>query len=281
MSNPNTIVVFGPSPDSYYVGHGRLHFVENMSPSFTDHAKTTLNISFSKWISMSKAGNTWIEYNNATNKFYFNTNLNQNIQDQLAGNVISFPDSEDNSHYFSTGKSKGQWNAVLPDHFSQQLLELQREVPNFDIGIAGMLFGKGKTGIFLFEAGFYPSYDQEDITSEDHPLYKALVEFGQLNSGWCIQPDSTLCFYDSRFFFLKFKRAGENTIQLRSNLPTHIAAKLEELKELAQKPEEQIALMQQDNTWNQVMMMRISNQMTANMMVGAATRAAWHASILR
>lgn len=48
--NPNTIVVLGPTPESYYVGYGRRHFVENMSPSFTNHAKTALNITMSRWI---------------------------------------------------------------------------------------------------------------------------------------------------------------------------------------------------------------------------------------
>ncbi|KAE9398790.1 hypothetical protein BT96DRAFT_716264 [Gymnopus androsaceus JB14] len=274
MSNPNTIVIFGPSPDSYYVGHGRLHFVENMSPSFTNHAKTALNISFSRWISVSKTADTWIDYNIATDKFHFNADINQNIQDHFTGangkvaaNFISFPDSEDSSCYFVKGKRKGGWNAVLPDYFIQQLSKMQREVLNFDAGITGMLFGKGKTSICLFETGFQANFDEEEITSEDHPLYKVLLEFSQPNRGWCIEPGSTLCFYDSRFFYLKFKKPGESIIQMRSNLPTHIAAKLEELRELAQKPEEQMALMQQDNGWNQLVMMRINNQMNATSMM--------------
>ncbi|KAE9389176.1 hypothetical protein BT96DRAFT_947076 [Gymnopus androsaceus JB14] len=141
MSNPNTIVIFGPSPNSYYVGHGRLHFVENMSPSFTNHAKTALSISFSQWISVSKTANTWIDYNIATDKC-----------------------SKDNSDYFVKGKHKGGWTAVLPDYFIQQLSKIQREVLNFDAGITGMLFGKGKTNICLFETGFQANFDEEEIT---------------------------------------------------------------------------------------------------------------------
>ncbi|KAE9402512.1 hypothetical protein BT96DRAFT_548365 [Gymnopus androsaceus JB14] len=52
-----------------------------------------------------------------------------------------------------------------------------------------------------------------------------------------------LCFYDSQFFLLKFKRAGGSTIQMRSNLPTtHKAAKLKGL--ITHKPEKQM-----DSSW--------------------------------
>ncbi|KAF9074501.1 hypothetical protein BDP27DRAFT_1259096 [Rhodocollybia butyracea] len=266
--NPSTVIVLGPSPDSYYVGYGRRHYAENMSTSFMDHAKTALNISFSLWISVSKTAQTWIDYNVATTNFHFNDDLNQDIRDHLSGangkaaaEFVSFPDSEDPSHYFVKCKNQGAWNAVLPDYFIQQLSKMQREVADFDIGIKGMLFGKGKTNISLFQTGFQANFDEEDITSEDHPLYKVLLEFGQPNEGWCIQHGSTLCFYDSQFFYLKFKKPQENTIQMRWNLPSHIAAKLEELKEIAQKPEEQIALMQENQSWQQVAMMRINAQM--------------------
>lgn len=44
------------------------------------------------------------------------------------------------------------------------------EVPTFDAAITGMLFGKGKTHIYMFRGGFWPEYD-DDVDAE-HPLRK-------------------------------------------------------------------------------------------------------------
>ncbi|KAJ7096561.1 hypothetical protein B0H15DRAFT_962595 [Mycena belliarum] len=264
--NPNTIVVLGPSPESYYVGHGRRHFVQNMSPSFTNHAKTGLNISMTLFTSMSKDGQTWVNHNIATDKFHFNADINQDIKDHLSGlngkfasDFVSFPDSDNPGHYFVKGKDDGAWNAVLPNYFIEELSKMQREVENFDLGLTGILFGMGKTHICLFKGGFTADLDDEYITSTDHPLYKVLLQYN--DSGYCIERGSTLCLYDSRYFFLKFKKPGESTYNLSWNLPPAIAQKLAELKETAQKPEEQMALMQEDQMWMQVAQARINSQM--------------------
>ncbi|KAJ7279472.1 hypothetical protein C8J57DRAFT_1303397 [Mycena rebaudengoi] len=270
--NPNTIIVLGPSPESYYVGYGRRHFVENMSPSFTNHAKTALNITMSRWISVSKNGD-WIDYNVATDNFHFNADIDQTIRDHLSGangkaaaEFVSFPDSEERSYFFVNGKNRGAWSAVLSDYHIQRLTGLQREVPNFDLGITGVLFGKGNTNIVCFQAGFMADLDDDEIDSEDHPLYKVLSEFSK-EEGWCLERGSTLCCYDSQFYFLKFKKAGDNTLRMRWNLPVHVAAKLTELKEIAQKPEEQMALMQEDQMWMQVAQTRMNGQIQMNNML--------------
>ncbi|KAJ7279482.1 hypothetical protein C8J57DRAFT_1570223 [Mycena rebaudengoi] len=272
--NPTTIIVLGPSPESYYVGYGRRHFVENMSPSFTNHAKTALNISMSRWIrleSVSKNGD-WIDYNLATDRFHFNADIDQTIRDHLSGangkaaaEFVSFPDSEERSYFFVNFQNRGAWYSDLSDYHEQRLTSLQREVPNFDVGITGMLFGKGNTNIICFQAGFMADLDDE-IDSEDHPLHKVLSEFSK-EEGWCVERGSTLCCYDSQFYFLKFKKSGDNTIHMRWNLPDHIAAKLSELKEIAQKPEEQMALMQEDQMWMQLAQTRMNGQIQlSNMM---------------
>ncbi|KAJ6523959.1 hypothetical protein DFH09DRAFT_1372285 [Mycena vulgaris] len=270
--NPNTVVVLGPTPESYYVGYGRRHFVENMSPSFTNHAKTALNITMSQWISMSKNGDTWIDYNVATDSFHFNAEIDPTIRDHLSGSngkaaaeYVSFPNSEDRSHFFVNGKTQGAWTAVLPDYYIKNLTTMQREVPNFDRGIRGVLFGKGKTNITLFQEGFLAEFDDDEIKDEEHPLVKTLIEISR-EDGWYIDRGSTLCFYDSRFYFLKFKKAGNNTTRMRWNLPVHVSAKLAELKEIAQQPEEQIALMQEGQMWMQVAQTRLNNQVQLNNM---------------
>ncbi|KAJ6623287.1 hypothetical protein B0H10DRAFT_809064 [Mycena sp. CBHHK59/15] len=270
--NPNTIIVLGSSPESYFIGHGRRHFVENMSPSFTSHAKTELNISLTLWISMSKSLDTWVDFNAGTDKFHFNGNINQYIRDHLAGtngkaaaSFVSFPDSSEPGHYFVSGKAHGAWNCVLPDYFIQELGRMQREVPDFDAAITGMLFGKGKTNICLFRGGFLADFDNDEITSAEHPLYKVLVEFSE--GGWCIERGSTLCMYDSRWYFLKFKRSGDGMLKMRWNIPLNMAARLAELKAIAERPEEQAALLKEDQMWLNVAQRRMSGMTQANNML--------------
>ncbi|KAJ7463321.1 hypothetical protein FB451DRAFT_1494328 [Mycena latifolia] len=269
--NPNTVVVFGSSPDSYYVGHGHRHFVGNMSPSFMNHAKNDLNITMSHWISVSRNGDTWIDCNVATAKFQFSADIAQDIRDHLNGangkaadEFISFPDTQEHA-YFVLGKKAGIWNAVLPNHFIQRLMNMQRAVPDFDATLTGMIFGQGTTSIITFKGGFDASFDEAYINPPDHPLFKVLREFSE--PGCCIERESTLCLYDSQFFFLKFKKASERTVHTRWNLPIAIAAKLAELKELAQAPEEKMALMQQDQMWMNVAQTRRMGQIQAADMV--------------
>ncbi|KAJ6603469.1 hypothetical protein DFH09DRAFT_1124436 [Mycena vulgaris] len=278
-ANPNTLVVLGSSPDSYFLGHGRRHFVENMPESFMTHAKTDLNVSMTLWISMSKTLNTWVSYNTATAKFHFNADINQDIRDHMSGvngkasiEFVSFPDDEDTTHYFVKGKKEGAWSATLQDYFIQKLTETKAAVPNFDAGLTGMLFGKGKTYILMFRGGFLADLDNDEVSSKEHPLYKILDQYAD---GWCIERGSTLCFYDSTYFFLKFKKPGESGYKLHWNLPANMGEKLQELREEAQKPEEQIALMQEDQMWMQVAQTRMNGEMQmTNMIVNQMHRSA-------
>ncbi|KAJ7616153.1 hypothetical protein DFH06DRAFT_1239276 [Mycena polygramma] len=226
--HPNTLIVFGSSPDSYFIGHGRRRVVENMS-------------------------------------LHSNANICKDLRDHLSGTngkasveFVSFPDDEDASHFFVKGKNPGVWNAILNDYFVQHLVGKQAAVPNFDAGITGMLFGKGKTYIVMFRGGFGADFDEDEVTTEDHPLYKVLAQYAQ---GWCIERGSTLCFYDSRYFYLKFKKPGDSRTTMHWNLPPKLAEQFQQLREEAQKPEEQIALMQDERVWMQVAQMRRNNQM--------------------
>ncbi|KAJ6568850.1 hypothetical protein B0H19DRAFT_1256555 [Mycena capillaripes] len=245
-ANPNTLIALGSSPDSYFIGYGRRYFAENMPQSFTKHAREDLSVSMTQWISMSKDLETWVSYNTATGKFHFNGNINQDIRDHLSGangkaaaEFVSFPDCDDPAHHFVKCKNTGVWNAFLNDYFVQILKKAGTVADNFDAGLTGMLFGKGKTYILMLKGGFSADVDDDEVTSdpEEHPLYKVLMEY---SDGWCVERGSTLCFYDSRYFFLKFKRPGESVIQMRWNLPPNMNAKLAELREEAEQPEEQI-----------------------------------------
>ncbi|KAJ7362307.1 hypothetical protein DFH08DRAFT_840677 [Mycena albidolilacea] len=266
--NPNTLIVMGASPDSYYVGYGRRHFVQGMSPSFTNHADTALNITMTLWISMSRSLDSWVDYNVASDQFHFNADIAPDIRNHLSGTngkcaagFITFPDSTEIDHFFVGGKARGAWSCKLADHFTQGLTRLQRETPNFDTEITGVLFGKGKTHILLARTGFVPDFDEDEITSTEHPLYKILAEF---IDGWCIDRGSQLCFYDSRFYFLKFTKPGDGGIKMRWNLPVTMTARLEELKVMAQDPAEHAAQVQEDEAWLAVAQRRMNGQLQAN-----------------
>jgi hypothetical protein len=115
---------------------------------------------------------------------HFNGDISPDIRDHLSGvngkaaaKFVSFPDGAEPGQFFISGRTQGAWNCVLPDHFIQSLTRLQREVPNFDALITGVLFGKGKTNIVLFSTGFLTDFDDE-ISSTEHPLYKVRAALG-------------------------------------------------------------------------------------------------------
>jgi hypothetical protein len=65
------------------------------------------------------------------------------------------------------------WNAFLMDYFVQILRTAGTVAENFDAGLTGMLFGKGKTYILMLKGGFSADVDDDELTSEEeHPLYK-------------------------------------------------------------------------------------------------------------
>ncbi|KAF7349960.1 hypothetical protein MVEN_01297100 [Mycena venus] len=268
---PNTLIVLGSSPDSYYIGHGRRHFVENMPDSFTEHAKKDLTISMTRWISVNK-NMDWVSYNDATENMHFNTGINQTVLDHLSGvngkfgaEYVSFPGNEDPAHYFVKGRGQSQWSGYLDDYFIAKLLKAQKEVPNFDADLTGILFGKGKTFIIMSKTGFTAHLDDDEIpsSSEEHPLRKVLEQYSE---GWCIDRASTLCFYDSKYFFIKFRGPGESQIMMHWNLPPHMNEKLRELQELMQQPEEKLTLTQEDQMWLNVFQSRLNNGLQMSMM---------------
>ncbi|KAF7345314.1 hypothetical protein MSAN_01908200 [Mycena sanguinolenta] len=273
----NTLIAFGSSPDSYFIGHGRRHFVENMPEGFMNHAKTDLNIGMTTWISTNPATGCWVTHNVATGKFHFNANINETIRDHFTGangkaaaNFVSFPNCNDPGHFFVKGKNTGAWNAFLDNYFISKINIAKAELSDFDAGLTGMLFGKGKSHIMMFQTGFIANLDDDEVTTEEHPLYKVLAQYG---SGWCIERGSSLCFYDSRFFYLKFKRPGQNEIKMHWNLPINMNEKLLELRQLAEQPAEKAALMQDEQAWTQVSLMRMNAEMQmTNMMANAIRR---------
>ncbi|KAF7345318.1 hypothetical protein MSAN_01908600 [Mycena sanguinolenta] len=236
--SPNTLIVLGLSPDSYFIGHDRLGYLYDAMDKY--------------------------EQNNG-HMVHFNGSINQDVRDYLSGTngkfgaeFVSFPDCDNSPfQYFLKGKNEGSWHAVLNNHLSQKIAATKAEVTNFDAAITGMLFGKGETHIMMFRAGFIATFDQE-ISDQEHPLKKVLAQYSE--PGWCIERGSTLCFYDSKYFFLKFKRPGESAIKIHWSLPPSMDTKLRQLMQKAEEPEEKTGLVHEEQMWQQVIQQRLVGQ---------------------
>lgn len=66
------------------------------------------------------------------------------------------------------------------------------------------------------------------------------MEQGKLGPGWTLDVGSTLCFWDARYFLLRFKKG--NSIHWRLSLPDHIQGVLEGLAKTSSTPEEQAGM---------------------------------------
>ncbi|KII95821.1 hypothetical protein PLICRDRAFT_34775 [Plicaturopsis crispa FD-325 SS-3] len=199
------------------------------------------------WISIDSNNEVWVLRNKYTSKFHFDTRLNRNIYEHLAGTngkvkakFVSFPVEKD-PQWFIKLDNRGGWTAHMEQRYIDAANGLRKTVPNFDLGLTGILFGHEGSHIYQFERGF-AYHLLGDSAEEDSLLRKTLEEFLDHNDPWCIQEGSTLCFYDSRYFFLQFKRPSGSQIQQRWCLPDTMAAKMTELVRLSETPEEREAM---------------------------------------
>ncbi|KAJ7062580.1 hypothetical protein C8F01DRAFT_1082226 [Mycena amicta] len=287
--NPQTLIVFGTSPDSYFVGHGRRHVVQGMPEEFTRFVKERLHIAMTTWISVNQTLDTWVAFNVATNQFNHTSSLPQRIIDHLSGSngavaadFLTFPPDPDPTRFFLKGKQHAWWTATLDDGLVQLLLAQKAafkpsptatnphayprpfNTPTFDASVTGVLFGVGKTFITMLSSGFLAHLDGP-AADPAHILHRTLTEFS--SGGWCIERGSVLCFYDSQYYFLKFKQAqGGGVIQLRWNLPPGMKEVYEELRRVAEGPEEQMSdrravLIQEDNAAMAIAKQRIDASM--------------------
>ncbi|CAK5276934.1 unnamed protein product [Mycena citricolor] len=248
MANPVTHILFGTSPDAFYIGHGRRHHIQGMPEGFTKHA-AALHIAMTLWISMTRDMQHWVLFNVATNQFFHNTDIPPVIRDHLGGadgkvpaDFLTFSDDPDPAHFFLKGKRHASWSATLDDSLIQEILAQKRRVQGFDASVQGVLFGKGRTSLTMLPGGFIARLDG-DALDPGHILNKTLTEF---QTGWAIERGSTLCFYDHAYFFLKFKQQHGTTVQMRWNMPPHMMQILAELREVTMGVEEQNLLMQDD-----------------------------------
>jgi hypothetical protein len=58
------------------------------------------------------------------------------------------------------------------------------------------------------------------------------------DSPWLLLKQSQLCLYDSRYFFLAFKKADSSVVRYRWNLPPEMGERFEGLRKTAELPDE-------------------------------------------
>ncbi|KAJ7123940.1 hypothetical protein C8R43DRAFT_958843 [Mycena crocata] len=256
---PNTLVVFGPNEEVYFLGHGRRYSFQGIPDEFATKvqgadlpvtqtgwiAYVLLLVVYGKTLSQSTAdsldptGTKYIGKNDDRKQFSYSGISEEIVEHIKANGGVTFIALGDDDYYFIK-HSKG-WNARLPPKHLQNVHDLKPRIDNFDSAIRGLLFGHNQTHIFLFVGGFLSDLNEETQKDAEHPLTQVLTEFDE---GWCIEPGSTLCPYSDRYFFLRFKKPNDSVIQSRWCLPEVMSQKLAELKELTASPEDDMFLTQ-------------------------------------
>ncbi|KAF7291543.1 hypothetical protein HMN09_01245400 [Mycena chlorophos] len=246
-----------------------------------EHGST---LSSTPWISMNNVTGAWICLDEATKEWHFSANIDENLRGMLSGancaEFVTYPHDSRTTFYCAKGKETGAWNAMLsPSMFLKlQLIKLQVGSDDFNIAFMGMIFGKGKTYIVLFESGFYAHLDDEvESRGSEHPLYAILQKH---EKGWCIERGSMLSSFDSRYYFLKLRQPGSDVVEMHWNLPPLVAEKLNELRKTAESPEEREALAQQEATSSSLLENQVRMQMQANSMSAFAAQNAWTSTVL-
>ncbi|KAJ7139299.1 hypothetical protein C8R44DRAFT_764193 [Mycena epipterygia] len=266
---PNTLIIFGANPESYFLGHGRRYSFDGVPEVFAKQVQgTNLPVTQTDWIYFDLAGEKFIGYNDFRKQFCHSPDISEDLLNHIRASGATFVTLGNDDTYFIK-HNNGGWNARLPNTHLQKFNDLKPHVgANFDKAIRGILFGHEQSHIFLFSGGFVGYLNAETQQDPDHPLTKVLVEFGQ---GWCLEPGSTLCPYSDRYFFLKFKKPKETVIQMRWSLPPLMSQKLAELKEQTESPEDQaflaqlrVADMQKQQNENALAMQKLNIQRQMN-----------------
>lgn len=202
---------------------------------------------------------------------HFDKELDPVIRAHLEGsdgkppsNYVTFP-SEAGS-YFIKHVARGGWFANLEPPYINRVTEMREKYDAFDLGLTGIVFGKDTTHIYVHETGFV-AFLCDEAQDPGHILHKVcfclysksylsippaqtLAEFSEMNvddnSGtpWLLLPRSQLCTYDSRYFFLAFKKSDSHMVQYRWNLPEEMNDRFDDLRRTAELPDERHGMSQ-------------------------------------
>ncbi|KAJ7843005.1 hypothetical protein B0H14DRAFT_3139757 [Mycena olivaceomarginata] len=111
---PNTLVVFGANPDSFYLGHGRRHSFQNMPDAFAKQVQgVELPITQTSWISFNPTGTKFIARNEGPEAVHVQhrcPDLITHIKDDgVAFATLGIDDS-----YFVKHRQGGWHRAIIP-----------------------------------------------------------------------------------------------------------------------------------------------------------------------
>ncbi|KAJ7859178.1 hypothetical protein B0H14DRAFT_3446815 [Mycena olivaceomarginata] len=237
---PNTLVVFGANPDSFYLGHGRRHSFQNMPDAFAKQVQgVELPITQTSWISFNPTGTKFIARNEDQKRSTYSTDV-QDLITHIKNDGVAFATLGIDDSYF-VKHPQGGWHARLSPLYTENIKYLITHVGSdkFDHMIKGASCCLDTTRATYSSPPMALSRFLNEETKKDpeHPLTKVLTEFDE--EGWCLEPGSTLCPYSDRYFCLRFKKPGNSLIQIRWELPDFMKQQLAVLKEQTKSPGDQ------------------------------------------
>ncbi|KAF8588186.1 hypothetical protein K439DRAFT_1335882 [Ramaria rubella] len=238
------IVAFGPTHDSYFIGHGVKYYTEKLPSSLQAKlASGDLIPCHMSWMSIAKDGQRWAADNTLNDKIWWDTGIGEHIQNAFLGNppalpsnYVSFPEEPDG--HFLKGIKTGAWSAELADLYVNSVREAQRDIDGFDLGLKSIMFGVGGSHIFCFDNGFQAKLQG----AHDHPdnaLHKVLQEYALRGPGWTIGLGSALSLHDPHMFVLVFQNNASGVEEIRWVAPQEMSDRITELIEAANSPEGQ------------------------------------------
>ncbi|KAF8480562.1 hypothetical protein JB92DRAFT_3133173 [Gautieria morchelliformis] len=241
-------VVFGPTPDVFFVSYGRRYAAQGVPLSFTDKVKTgELAPMATSWISMDPSCQFWVACNFVSENIHSSNNLPANVHAHLIGtptapksDYISFP--AERNGYFAKHMVGYGWSTDLHTMYENAILATRERVGprTFDTTLRFILFGTRGTYLIVFESGFLA-----ELQGRCAKIRTALAEFSE--PGWSLEHGSALSVHNEDYYFLKFSKRGVPGVQIRANMPDFMYDKFKELMRIAENPIEdrEIALERQ------------------------------------
>ncbi|KAF5325110.1 hypothetical protein D9619_009668 [Psilocybe cf. subviscida] len=225
MSLPHPIIVFGPTPGTYFVGVGMKYYAVGMPDSITSTASKWPAVQM-RWMSINADG-AWMVQDMYSSTLEFDTSVGDDLIQQCRGT--------NGFQYVTFGPTRGTWVGVGPDSSGvwsgnmeddqiRALREMQAQAGdgfNFNMELRGILFGKGSTMIFMFGGSFAYYTDREAEGSE---LENLLNSYLYRSPAWTVERGSSLCPWDVNYYFLRFKDPQSGTVKMHWSLPPNMLA---------------------------------------------------------
>lgn len=228
---PIAVVAFGSSESSFYIGCGmRYHAIgvpNNLAQTLPKKPPKDM-----AWLSMDGTATAWILREKNRHLFYHSPNLPTAVVKSLKeATYVTLGPTKD---WYFVGLGEGQWTANLPE----AELEVSNRVragmgAKFYSTLTGIVFGKGATVLLMFQDTIRGFVDTEVGGTDLFELVKEHVEEGR----WSLEPGSSICQWNTNFFYLIFKNKVTGDMKIRWNLPDTMHTKLVKLLEYTVTPQ--------------------------------------------